>query len=384
MRALSWGDNRRLGLLLLAVAAGTNIPVPLLLLYRDHLAMSPTAVTALFGTYALGLVPALVLAGPAADRWGRRRVALPAALASVLASLSYVPAADTEWLLYVVRFLQGAGAGAVFSVGSAWLVEAAVRDGRTSGARTTAVMMTGGFAIGPSVAGLIGEWGPLPLALPYLLHAAVLLLAVLVARAVPETLAPRAATATGTRPGVFRPGRRFVAASVVAPLAVCVYAFPSTAINAVPVLVGFPTAPVAISGLVAGITLGSGALVAPLQSRLLSRTAPTAAACGAVGFALTAVAAAVPGLQLLAVPAAVFLGAGGGLALAAGLARLPALAADGRLATVSAAFYGVAYLGFATPWVLAITSALVPVAVPLGLLAVGCVLLTAQQARARL
>ncbi|MEJ7831760.1 MAG: MFS transporter [Nocardioides sp.] len=381
---MNWSQDRRLGLLLLGVAAGTNVPTPLLLVYRDELDMSPTSLTALFGVYALGLVPALVFAGPAADRWGRRKVAIPAALLSALASLLYITAANSEPLLFVVRFIQGAGAGAVFSVGTAWLVEAAVKQGRTSGARTAAVTMTGGFAIGPVMAGLIGEWGPAPLVLPYVLHAGGLLLAVAAAWTVEETLRPRTASESGPRPGAFRPGQLRPSVLVIAPLAVCVYAFPASAVGGVPVLIGFPAAPVALTGLLAGLTLGTGALAAPLQGRLGVRTAPVAAACGAVGFALTALAAAVPPLLLLAVPAAVLLGAGGGLALAAGLARLPAVASEGRLGTVSAAFYGSAYVGFGSPLLLAALSTAAEVSIWLSILALLCALLALQQARARL
>jgi len=379
-----WTQDRRLGLLLLAVAAGTNIPTPLLLIYRDELAMSSTSVTALFGVYALGLMPALVFAGPASDRWGRRRITLPAALLSTLASLLYVTVADSERLLFVVRFIQGAGAGAVFSVGSAWLVEAAVRRDRTSGARTAAVTMTGGFAIGPVMAGLIGEWGPWPLVLPYLLHAGGLLLAVLATWSVVETLVPGGGDASGPRPGPFRPGRLRPAVLVIAPLAVCVYAFPASAVAGIPVLIGFPVAPVALTGLLAGLTLGAGAVAAPLQSRLGTRAAPAAAACGAVGFTLNALAVAVPTLLVLALPAAVILGAGGGLALASGLSRLQGVASAGRLGTISAAFYGVAYIGFGLPLLLAGLSMVVEVAVSLAFLALTCALLTVQQARARL
>ena len=171
---------------------------------------------------------------------------------------------------------------------------------------------------------------------------------------------------------------------VIAPLAVCVYAFPASAVLIVPVLVGFSVAPVAVSGLLAGLTLGAGALAAPLQNRLGPRTAPWAAACGAVGFAVTALAAAIPSLILLALPAAVILGAGGGLALASGLARLPGVAAEGRLGSVSAGFYTVAYLGFGLPFAIAATAELVPVALLLAALATGCAVLTTQQARARL
>ena len=380
---MTWSPERRVGVLLLGVAAGTNVPTALLLVYRDELGMSDTAVTALFGVYALGLAPALLLAGPAADRWGRRKVALPAAALSVIASLLYVPAAASEPLLFVVRLVQGAGAGATFGIGSAWLVETALRHGSTSGGRSTAVMMTGGFAIGPSVSGVIGEWGPWPLVLPYLLHAAALTLAIAVAWPVAETLVPgRAGHEVVTLPA-FRPGGLRIAVAVIAPLGVCVYAFPASALG-VPVLVGFPFAETALTGLLAGITLGTGAVAAPLHARLGTRTAPVAATCGVVGFGVTALAGAVPAVVLLSVPAAVVLGAGGGLALATGLSRLTAVASPGRLGTVSSAFYITAYLGFGTPLLLAALSEAVAVWVLLLGLAVLCALLTVQQGRARL
>ena len=361
---MSWSPERRVGVLLLGVAAGTNVPTALLLVYRDELGMSDTAVTGLFAVYALGLAPALLLAGPAADRWGRRKVALPAAVLSVAASLLYIPASESETLLFLVRFLQGAGAGATFGIGSAWLVETALRHGSTSGGRTTAVMMTGGFAIGPAVSGVIGEWGPWPLGLPYLLHAAALTLAIAVAWPVAETLSPELRGRDTPRVPAFRPGGGLrTALVVIAPLAVCVYAFPASALG-VPVLVGFPFAETALTGLLAGLTLGAGAVAAPLHARLGTRAAPAAALCGVVGFGVTALAGAVPSLVLLSVPASVVLGAGGGLALATGLSRLTAVASEGRLGTVSAAFYITAYVGFGTPLLLAALSQVVAVLRP--------------------
>ena len=91
-----------------------------------------------------------------------------------------------------------------------------------------------------------------------------------------------------------------------------------------------------------------------------------------------------PSLVLLSVPASVVLGAGGGLALATGLSRLTAVASEGRLGTVSAAFYITAYVGFGTPLLLAALSEVVAVSVLLLALAVLCGLLAVQQARARL
>ena len=381
---MTWSPERRLAALLLAVATGTNVPTPLLLVYRDRLSMTDTSLTALFGVYALGLMLALAFAGRVADQVGRRRVVLPGALFAALASLLFVLAAGSEPLLYLVRFFQGAASGTVFSVGSAWLVETASRRGSVTGPRAAAMAMTGGFAIGPAYAGLIGQWGPWPLVLPYLLHVVVLVAALGVSWTVAESLVRHPTTPGAPSTGALRDGSRRTALLVVAPLAVCVYAFPASTIAAVPVLVGFPVAPVAVTGLMAGLALGAGTLAAPLQGRLGPRTAPVAAVCGVVGFGATAVAAALPALPLLAVPASAVLGAGGGLALASGIARLPALASPGRLGTVSAGFYATAYLGFGFPLMITTLAGQVPVAAVLAVLAALCAVLAVQQGRARL
>ena len=381
---MTWSAERRLAALLLAVAIGTNVPTPLLLVYRERLSMTDESLTAIFGVYALGLMLALAVAGRAADHFGRRRVVLPGAVCAGLASLLFILAADSEPLLYLVRFLQGSASGTVFSIGSAWLVETASRRGNHAGPRTAAVAMTGGFAIGPAFAGLIGQWGPWPLVLPYLLHVVILLAALQVSRSVAESLIRHPMTSDASPAGAFRRGARRTVLLVVAPLAVCVYAFPASTIAAVPVLVGFPVAPVALTGLMAGLTLGAGALAAPLQGRLGPRTAPVAAACGMVGFGGTALAAALPGLLLLVIPASAVLGAGGGLALASGISRLPALAGPGRLGTVSAGFYATAYLGFGFPLMITTLAEQVSVAPVLAVLAGLCGVLAVQQARARL
>ena len=384
LRRVTWSAERRLAALLLAVAIGTNVPTPLLLVYRERLSMTDESLTAIFGVYALGLMLALAVAGRAADHFGRRRVVLPGAVCAALASLLFILAADSEPLLYLVRFLQGAASGTVFSIGSAWLVETAARRGNHAGPRTAAVAMTGGFAIGPAYAGLIGQWGPWPLVLPYLLHVVILLAALRVSLSVAESLIRHPMTPDASSAGAFRPGARRTVLLVVAPLAVCVYAFPASTIAAVPVLVGFPVAPVALTGLMAGLALGAGALAAPLQGRLGPRTAPVAAACGMVGFGGTALAAALPGLLLMVIPASAVLGAGGGLALASGISRLPALASPGRLGTVSAGFYATAYIGFGFPLMITALAEQVSVAPVLAVLAGLCGVLAVQQARARL
>lgn len=68
------------------------MPTPLLLIYKDSLHLSPQTLTALFGCYAAGLVPSLLVAGPLSDGLDRRRVVLPFVVLSAVASLPFATA----------------------------------------------------------------------------------------------------------------------------------------------------------------------------------------------------------------------------------------------------------------------------------------------------
>jgi hypothetical protein len=154
--------------------------------------------------------------------------------------------------------------------------------------------------------------------------------------------------------------------SVLAPVAICVYAFPSTIISAVPLLVDLPYGGVAVTGVLAGVTLGAGTLVAGLQRRLGPWTAVVGAVLGTAGFASAAAFATTGALPWL-IAAAPLLGAGGGLCLAAGLTLTARLAAPSRLGALTSLFLACAYIGFAAPFAMAVaaraTSATVPLVV---------------------
>jgi MFS family permease len=116
-------ERRRLLFAIFAVAYGTNVSTPLLLLYQDRIGLTTWTVTALFAAYPLGLIPALLLGGPASDLRGRKRTTLPFVVLSALASLAMLLGADTLWLLYLGRVLLGVVSGVVFAGMSAWIQE---------------------------------------------------------------------------------------------------------------------------------------------------------------------------------------------------------------------------------------------------------------------
>ncbi|MBA3802856.1 MAG: MFS transporter, partial [Acidimicrobiia bacterium] len=126
---------------LFAVALGTNVSTPLLLLYQESLGLSAWTVTALFAVYPLGLLPMLLWAGPASDVLGRRAVMVPGLVASALASALFFVGAEHLAVLFVARLLLGAVSGAVFVVASAWIAEVEPSDDPLWPSRLTSIVL---------------------------------------------------------------------------------------------------------------------------------------------------------------------------------------------------------------------------------------------------
>jgi MFS family permease len=348
--------RRALWVVIFVVAFGTNVPTPLLLIYRDTLGLSATALTGAFAVYAAGLVPALLLAGPASDRFGRRRVVVPFVVLSVLTSVLFLGAGSSMALLFLGRFLQGAVSGVVFSIGTAWLGELVGGDGGRA-ARLTTAALGGGWALGPLMAGLLGQWAPAPTVLPYLVHVALMAVGLVLLLPIPETLPPERRRLDGPvlNLGV-PPGARWPFALVVLPIAVGVFTFPSTAVTVLPLLLipSMPGIAVAVTGVVAGVTLLTGVLAQPLERRLGAvRAGPVGIAVGSLGLGLSLVAAGLDAWPVL-VPVAVLLGVGYGLCLAAGLTTVARLASPTERGSLTGTFYACAYLGFGVPLLLSL------------------------------
>ena len=85
------------------VGYGANQFVPLLSVYRRALHLSDAQATAIFGVYALGLIPGLLLGGRASDRYGRRPLMLAFAALSLVATAVLITGMDIYGLPKVLK-----------------------------------------------------------------------------------------------------------------------------------------------------------------------------------------------------------------------------------------------------------------------------------------
>lgn len=349
-------------LLLVGVGWGSNQITPLLLVYQRTLSLSTGTVEAMFGVYALGLIPGLLITGPLSDARGRRTVVVPAAALSLLASVALATGGHVLSLLFLGRFLAGVSSGAAFGAATAWVRELSRpphgQASDHSAARRAAVAMTLGFALGPLVAGVLAQWAPDPSVVPYVPHLALMVLVLILIRACPETvLAPR----TTPRRQAPRASRvRFW--RVVAPMAPWVFAAPAVGFALLPSVLGAARAVdgTAIVAAVTALCALAGVAAQPLARRLDVHVSRSRAALVGLlvlvgGLALSALATATHQLWLL-FPCAIVLGAAYGLCLVAGLVQVQRLAPAEGLARLTAIFYVLTYIGFAAPNILALAS----------------------------
>lgn len=352
---------------------GGNQFTPLLVMYRDA-GYTAVTVDALLGAYVVGLVPGLLLAGRPAARYGRKPVMLVGTVLSLLASvLLALGAASTVWLV-LGRFVTGFGVAVAMVVGSSWVKELADADPESSvdlGTRRGALWLTLGLCIGPGIAGVFAQWGPWPMVLPYLVHAACTLAAVPWVLRSGETLGTAGQRGGGRRfAGMRHP--RFV--RVVTPMAPWIFGSLGLAYAVMPELVDGQLGHwgLAYSTLLTVCALGAGVGIQPVAKRLdrggSARAVIVAMLLMTLGV-LISVLAAVTTSPWLALLTALVLGIAYGIAIVSGLLELQRLAEPDQLADLTGVYYALAYVGFLLPSVLAALGQLVSYVVLLSCLA---------------
>jgi MFS family permease len=383
------------GLAMFCCGWGGNQFTPLLLMYRRLGGYSEVTVDAFLGAYVVGLVPGLLIAGSLSDRYGRKPLMLAGTVSSLLASAVLALGALGPAPIFVGRFLTGVAVGVAMAVGTSWVKELSQAPfdpdaDRGSGARRASLSLTVGFGLGAGVAGVLAQWAPLPMVTPYIVHAVLVLPAVVGLAGVPET---RSRTTGGLLADLRVPAaghRRFL--RVVLPMAPWVFGSAGVAYAVTPQLVA---AKLGGGGLLYAtvltvLTLGAGAFVQPLAKRLDStstaRAIVVAMTLMAVGMAVSTVDTVVRS-PWLGLAGAVVLGGAYGIALVSGLLEIQRIARPDDLAGLTGVFYALCYLGFLLPTVLAALAPIASYTVMLGavtLVVLGCLLTITVASRSHL
>ncbi|MGC0273153.1 MFS transporter [Pseudactinotalea sp. Z1739] len=389
----------RLALLLTVVGWGGNQFTPLMLLYQESLDLSLVAVNTVLSVYVLGLVPALLVSGPASDRFGPRPVTTLSAVAALIGSALMTLGPSDPAFLLVGRFVTGLSVGMGMTAATGWIIEIsrppyelAVAPG--AGARRAASALTVGFGLGPTVTAACAQWAPAPQVLPYLLHLVVVIVALTGLPSVPEPL-PRTRLGPRThrkpRRSCIPPGHVPRFRWVVLPAAPWIFGANAISFAVVPVTVAAAVGPHAVgyAALLIALTFSAGVAIQPLARRLdhpVHAHATVAAlvilACGIS----VAIAASVMTSPTLGILASVLLGASYGLNLVSGLREVQRIAPLHRRSLLTGTFYAVSYSGFLLPAVMAALTRWLNYSVMLFVLlvlAVACLLPVTVSARRR-
>ncbi|MCC5858124.1 MAG: MFS transporter [Ectothiorhodospiraceae bacterium] len=149
----------------------SNVPTPLYAVWQAEWGFSSTALTAVFSVYVIGVVLTLPTLGALSDQVGRRQVLVPGVLFIVVGSLVFA-FADNLYDLALGRFLTGLGTGVITGTATAALVELDPDRNWPRAATISALMLTAGATMGPTLSSLALHLDMAPLLTPFLMTSA--------------------------------------------------------------------------------------------------------------------------------------------------------------------------------------------------------------------
>src|SRR3954470_20763075 len=168
-----------------AMMAASNLATPLYAIYEREFGFSKAVLTLVFATYALVLAPSLLVFGQLSDRLGRRRV-MAAGFATATTGLVLFAVASSLLWLFAARAVQGLAVGMISGAAAAALGELDPVPQEDRAALFAALAQAGGSASGPLIAGMLAEWAPARLVLPFAIFACLGVVATVAALAIPE------------------------------------------------------------------------------------------------------------------------------------------------------------------------------------------------------
>ncbi|WP_435972652.1 MFS transporter [Streptomyces sp. Qhu_M48] len=338
------------GAVFVVCMAGTTLPTPLYPLYQEKFGFSELTVTVVYAVYAFGVIGVLLLAGNASDTIGRRPTLLWGLGFSAASAVCFL-VADSLGRLYAGRLLSGLSAGLFTGAATAYVMELAPRGGASRATFVATAANMGGLGCGPLLAGLLAEYAPEPLLLPFAVHLALVAIGFVVLLWLPETVRERRGL-SAVRPR--RPALPPQVRGVFVPAAIASFAGFAlfgvfTSVSPAFLARFLHVDNHAVSGLVVALAFFASTAGQLAVDRVgVRRSLPLGCAVLFAGLVLLGVALATD-LLVFIVLSAVVGGVGQGLAFRAALSSVAAAAPADRRAAVISALFVVAYTGISIP-----------------------------------
>jgi MFS family permease len=164
---------------------GSTLPTPLYPLYRREFGFSEFIVTAIYASYVIGNLTALLALGRLSDQLGRRPTTLIAFAVLFASVLCFLASSSTAWL-FIARALNGLAAGLGAGALTAWIAELEPRHDKARAALVASAGNLAGLGLGALMAGLLAQYGPWPLRMSYAVYLTMMVIIVLLTLAMPE------------------------------------------------------------------------------------------------------------------------------------------------------------------------------------------------------
>ena len=162
----SWTALLPIAAVITAGFTASVIVTPLYPLYQQKFGFSEIVLTLIYAAYVVGNVISLLFLGRLSDQAGRKRVSLPGLGLAAVGAMVFLFAAGTV-SLFVGRLVVGLAVGILAGTGTAWLADRADRRRATA---VATIANLAGVAFGPLLGGLLAEYGPRPLELPFIVY----------------------------------------------------------------------------------------------------------------------------------------------------------------------------------------------------------------------
>ncbi|SAK61048.1 MFS transporter [Caballeronia ptereochthonis] len=354
MKAVSAAPQSPLAFLAVALAfainmMGTTLPTAIYRYYQQQYGFTPTVITVIYASYAIGVLGALLLIGNWSDQLGRRRMLLAGLCVSAASALTFV-FSDGLALLMLGRLLSGISAGIFTGTATVAVIELAppAWRGKATFAATASNML--GLGFGPLLSGILVELFPRPMQFPYMVHLALIVIAAIAVFRVPETAAIPARVKLGVQklslPAEVR------AAFILAALAgfagfVVVGFFAAVAPQLMRVVLGLHSG--IVIGSIVFLLFACSALGQIVQTLIAARWRQATGCIGLV-LGLVWVGLCVPERSLGALLlGTVVAGIGQGISFRAGLGEIASAAPAHRRAEVTSSFFVVLYVAISLP-----------------------------------